>query len=342
MKQFSHAWLAFMAIKRLNAKKPELKPEAQKRADKLIEWFMTHKDDITQGAWLPDLLIKDMSNHHVLKISPGDTPTEETINYTADKLRKLPSDYLIYKYAKDSPVKDKAFNVDKNDNLPDRCESLSEAVVDHFKILNFADKGSPVSPTHNQVALWFFMLSHYVADAHVPVHCDARSFSSADNVHGLMEGVWDKEILSYYRVSAQGTRFLYDADGFPLMKSDPAIAEAYKCSFLKAVDDEITSREFSLGFGSGNAKKVWDFMDAICHNSYLVSYRFFPPGKGPGNVKADNWRDLSSPTLPLEKLSVAVLADAIDSILRVWFFTWDKFMDWLELPDAKKTEETPS
>ena len=54
MKKFSHAWLAFMAIKRLDDKKHELSEKDQKHAESLIRWFMNHKDRVTQGAWFPD------------------------------------------------------------------------------------------------------------------------------------------------------------------------------------------------------------------------------------------------------------------------------------------------
>lgn len=338
MKKFSHAWLAFMAIERLNSKKQDLKEDAQKRAEGLIYWFMSHKDDITQGAWYPDLLIKDMADHHVLKIAPEDKATNKMIVFPKEKFRSLPPEYLIYQIGKDSPVKNQGFAVNKDDNLPDRCESLTEAVIDHFKILNYTEKGSPVSPTHNQVALWFFMLSHYVADAHVPVHCDARKFSDGEGIHGLMEKAWDDEIRKYYRINAQGTRFLYDVDGFPLM-SDAAKNADYQNSFLKMVDDEIAKRKLSLSFGTDNENKVWNFMDAICHNSYLTSYRFFPPDKGPENITANDWQNLANPALSFKDLSQAVLADAIDSILRVWFYVWSQYMDWLEKPDKKKKDK---
>ena len=65
VKKFSHAWLAFMAIKRLDDKKHELSEKDQKHAESLIRWFMNHKDRVTQGAWFPDELIKDMADKQI-------------------------------------------------------------------------------------------------------------------------------------------------------------------------------------------------------------------------------------------------------------------------------------
>jgi len=70
MKRFTHAWLAFMAIKRLEETK--LSDTHRRYADNLIGWFKNHRDDVIQGAWYPDSVIKDMANSHVLKLTPSD------------------------------------------------------------------------------------------------------------------------------------------------------------------------------------------------------------------------------------------------------------------------------
>lgn len=336
MKKFSHAWLAFMAIKRLDDKKGELSAANLKHAESLISWFMNHKDSVTQGAWFPDSLIKDMGEHHVLKISPSDKAPAGTIAYTPDKFRPLPKEYLIFQYGKDSPVRQQGFNVSKTDNLPDRCSSLTEAVIDQLKVQEYEEKGSPVSPTDNQVALWLFMLSHYIADAHVPLHCDGRQFSEGNKIHPKMEKFWDDEIKKYYRINAQKTRFMYDEDGYPKPLVVLATDNSYQQSFLKTVADELNKRKLSLSFGSGN--NVWDFMNAVCHNSYLLSYRFFPPQYTPDTVTAVNWKTLALP-FTVEQLSVAVLADAIDSIARIWFFVWKEYEDWQAKPKKKEEVE---
>ncbi|MGD0779557.1 MAG: hypothetical protein ABR954_02065 [Dehalococcoidales bacterium] len=337
MKKFSHAWLAFMAIKRLDDKKQTLSETDLKHAESLISWFMNHKDGVTQGAWFPDELIKDMKEHHILKITPSDQAPADTVPYPPEKFRPLPPEYLIFKYGKDSPVRQQGFNVSKTDNLPDRCESLTESVIDHLKVQQHEDKGSPVSPTDNQVALWLFMLSHYVADAHVPLHCDSRQFSEFNKIHPKMEAVWDDEIRKYYRLNKQETRFLYDEDGYPKPSVDLTSDKSYQQSFLKTVADELNNRKLSLSFGGDN-HNVWDFMNAVCHNSYLLSYRFLPPQYKIETITAENWKTLASPALSIEQLSTAVLADAIDSIARVWFGVWKDYEEWEAKPTQKSSK----
>jgi hypothetical protein len=318
-----------MAIKRLEDAafiaelSPKLTPADREYADGLINWFKSNKDGVIRGAWYPDSLIKDNSSSHVLKFEP--------CGETGEELRQLPKAYLIRKYGRESPIRDKGFRrADKNDNLPDRCESLTQSVVDHLKVQESEEKGSAVSPADNQVALWLFMLSHYVADAHVPLHCDSRRFSEKADIHGKMEKEWDEEVQKFYRIDEKNERFFYDPRGYPLMK--PGKDREYESSYLKTVEDQLSNRIYTESadgfFGTGN-KNVRDFMDAICQHSYLLSYYFVPERYDHTNVKPkDDWKSLGD--LSFEELSVAVLADAIDSIARVWFRAWRRYVMWRE------------
>jgi len=319
MKKYSHAWLAFMAIKRLDETKTKLSTANQKYAENLITWFHNHRDDVIQGAWYPDAVIHDMANSHVLKLSPSETGK--------NRYKNLPSTYQSYQLTQDSPMKRKSFKVaDKNDNLPDRCESIAHSVIDNLKMQQVEAKGSPVAPTSNQLALILFMLSHYVADAHMPLHCDNRDFSAGWNLHMEIEGKWDKEIQQFYPIDKQNERFYYTENGYPKNKSenDPA----YLSSFLKKVNDALASREFQITWGVKN-KNVWDFMDAVCQHSYLLSYQFIPEmhkESSDTDVTSQNWQSLGN--ISFEDFSVAVFTDAIDSIARIWFRLWRKYMKW--------------
>jgi hypothetical protein len=333
MKQFTHAWLAFMATKRLEdaafppALSPKFKPADRLYADGLINWFKSNKDGVIRGAWYPDSLIKDNGSSHVLKFEPCDETSEE--------LRRLPNTYLIYEHGRESPLRHSNFRrADKNDNLPDRCEALTQSAVDHLKVQESEERGSAVSPTDNQVALWLFMLSHYVADAHVPFHCDSRQFSEGADIHGKMEREWDKEVQKFYKLDHKNERFFYDPRGYPLM--EPGKERKYESSYLKKVEDALSRRVYMESvdgsFGTGN-RNVREFMGAICQYSYLLSYYFVPKQYDHTNIKPkDDWKSLGG--LSFEELSVAVLADAIDSIARVWLRAWRRYAKWIEDQEA--------
>lgn len=317
MKKFSHAWLAFMAIKRLEQTEFS-KPADRKAAGSLIKWFKDHKDGVTQGAWYPDDIIKDMASSHVLKFTPVD-------NGNNGEFRKLPPTYLLYKHGKNSPLKQKSYTIDRDTNLPDRCEAIAHSVIDNLKMQESEEKGSPIAPTDNHVATLLFMLSHYVADAHVPFHCDSRKFSDGKDVHNKLEKEWDKEIKKYYLIDKTNERFFYNPAGYPL--PDKKKEQQYKNSFLKKVEDGLGKRKFSVTWGSKKNKNVWDFMCAICQHSYLLSYMFIPEGRDHTNVSSHNWKGLGS--ISLEDVTIAVLSDAIDSIAKVYYRIWRKYIKWV-------------
>lgn len=317
MKQYTHAWLAFMAIKRLE--EAGLSNADKSYAASLIKWFKDYKDGVIQGAWYPDMIIKDMATSHVLKFTPVKDGSKGSF-------RKLPDTYLLYKHCKNSALKQCSYTVDKDNNLTDRCESIAHSVVDNLKMQQSEEKGSPIAPTSNHVATIIFMLSHYVADAHVPFHCDSRRFSEGKNIHGRLEDVWDEEIKKFFLLDKANERFFYDPDGYPLL--DKQKEPQYKDSFLKKVEDNLNERKFSESFGTDN-KNVWDFMSAICQHSYLLSYMFIPEGYDNTNVTTANWKTLG--VISLEDLSIAVLSDAIDSIAKIYFRIWRRYKKWEKL-----------
>jgi len=313
MKQYTHAWLAFKAIERLE--KVDLSPPNRKYADSLITWFKINRDGTIKGAWYPDSVIKDMANSHVLKFTPADQGNKD--------FRKLPTNYRMYEFGKTTALYKKPYNVDKHDNLPNRCEALAHSVIDNLKMQESEEKGSPIAPTDNHVATIFFMLSHYVADAHVPFYCDNRSFSSGCDLHGHAEKEWDDEIRKYYRIDTQTERFLYTPEGYPLLKPD----NQYNTSFLKSLENELNNRDFKITWGSGN-RNVYDFMSGVCQYSYLLSYGFVPMGYDETNVSSSNWHNLDGQSPSFDDLSVMVFTDAIDSIARVWLRVWRKYVKW--------------
>ena len=77
-------------------------------------------------------------------------------------------------------------------------------------------------------------------------------------------------------------------------------------------------------FGAGN-KKIYDYAKAVCYASYLISTDFIPENISPSEYKEIKILEDPKYKEKLDKLSVCVLADAIDSIAMVWLLTWDKY-----------------
>ena len=314
MKQYSHAWIAFKAIERLE--KTDLTENHRQYANELIRWLWNHRDGVIKGAWYPDMVIKDMANSHVLKYAPSEQGTME--------VRSLPNTSMIAEFVTESSVYGQPYEVvDLSDNLPERCEALAHSIIDNAKMQETEEKGSPISPTDNHIATRLFMLSHYIADAHMPLHCDGRKFSSFSDIHAKMEDVWDKDIRKHFKIDLPNERFLYNPEGYPLRtKAD------YSQSFLSRVDDGLATRSFSIGYGNTN-NNVRTYMLAVCQNSYFLSYAFFPSGYDETNVNTHNWKSLPGQALNFDQMSEIIFNEAIDAIARVWLRVWRRYVDWV-------------
>ncbi|MFH0924411.1 MAG: hypothetical protein V1872_02060, partial [bacterium] len=141
-----------------------------------------------------------------------------------------------------------------------------------------------------------------------------------------MEKYWDKEILRFYLFDKKRDIFDYDIDGAPELKTDD---EKFKESFLYEAIEILSKRKWNPAesktrYLGKNNNKIYDYVKAVCLDSYLVSTWFIPdiPAEEYNKLKIltdDNYKQ------KLRDLSVHILADAIDSIAMVWLLTWDKY-----------------
>lgn len=310
MKKYTHAWLAFMAIKRLD--KGAISEANKEDAQSLVRWFHNYRDFVIEGSWYPDEVFKDMATSHIIKYIPLNEGRDQ-------KFKKLPKEMNIYKLGQESPLYRKSFAVESG-NCADRCEALTHSIVDCFKMLETEERGCPISPTNNHIAMRFFILSHYIADCHMPLHCDSRQFSSGPNIHGYIESQWDKEISKSYEIDKRNNRFYYDPEGYPLFKKPTKL--------IKEIEEEIVEREFTYGWGTGN-NNTWDYMSAVSEYSYLMSYRMLPMGISPTTFDKKEYK-ASEEYKHFEDDSKYIFTDAIDSIARIWLHTWGRYRKWLK------------
>jgi hypothetical protein len=59
-----------------------------------------------------------------------------------------------------------------------------------------------------------------------------------------------------------------------------------------------------------------------------MAYAFIPEGIREEDVTRDNWDNLTGQTVTFRVLSMAAFCDAIDSIARIWFRVWRKYVRW--------------
>lgn len=320
MKKYSHAWIAFMAIKRLEvigttdneAVFKGLNEDVRKEAKSLVAWFKDYRDFVIRGSWYPDEVFKDMSTSHIVKHSPcegGNT-----------SYGKLPTTHTIYRLmAKKSPLIESGYKIEGG-NCADRCESVSHSIVDNFKMLHREDKGCPIATTGNHIAMRFFILSHYIADCHMPLHCDVRPFSDDKNIHGAIEKEWEDQVNKSYKIDKDNNRFFYDPDGYPL--------HLKPTQFILDVESDLETRKYIHSWGTDN-ENVWDFMSDASHYSYLFS-RYLIPDDFENDRSMQDFKEATEWGRNFDKYSTMIFSDAVDSIARIWLHIWIKYRSWLK------------
>ena len=314
MKQYTHAWLAFMAIKRLDLypfpENTALQRKIKTDAAALVRWFKSYRDFVIEGSWYPDMVFKDMATSHIIKYYHDENSNDL-------RFKKLPSTMKMYKDRKESPRYGMPFSIECG-NLADRCEAMSHDIVDCLKMLRTEERGCPISPTNNHIAMRFFIQSHYIADCHMPLHCDRRPFSSGKELHAKIEEKWDDQIRESYRIDKDNNRFYYDPDGYPLHVNPTPM--------VLAVEKEIAERKYIHDFGEGNSN-TWDYMSAVSQYSYLRSFRMIPEQYDQTLSITEFMKNVEG-GIHFDDYSVDIFSDAVESIAHVWLRVWMRYRDW--------------
>ena len=322
MKKYTHAWLAFMAMKRLEKAKI---PEKQKPyAQSLVKWFKNYRDFVISGAWYPDAVFKDMATGHVVKYSPVKCDDGAEVAF-----RSLPRSSEMYKLGKTSPLYRKPYTIDSG-NCADRVEAFAHSIVDCLKIQFKEDKGNPVAPCNNYIAMRFFIMSHYVADCHMPLHCDSRPFSKGANIHGYIEEQWDEQVRNSYQIDFGNNRFFYDPEGYPL-QTDAMTPLISHC------EERLVKREYIHGW-CGENNNTWDFMSSVSQYSYLMAYHLFPQGTNAEKLTIPQFKQMDA-WQQFDKYSEMIMDDAIDAIARIWLHAWIRFQDYAADPLPEDSDE---
>jgi len=364
VKQRAHAWVALRALRLIDESKKE-------QARLLVELLSYYLSDVWDGAWIPDTIISDMSYGHIFKMDSDDKFVEGISSQpwrkaTYSDLKKETSGkrLCLEDYLKDSEELGKPYWVtEKSGKLPDRVIAINHSIIDMLKLGDFpiafylkkkkSDaykeeelskqkiKDLSLSPNFSarQIALTFFISSHYVCDAHMPLHCDLRDqFAQKMGedkserrlpkaLHPGIEAAWeesfpDKEVLTihdYTRESIENVTSNMPKD---------SLIEIDKAGSPYALSKQIPS----------NVPNEWDEMTNVCRISYAASRKWIPQSIkdiqdliGEDKCKPDapelQYNDITKITgeKDFKDVTNRVFHDAVESVARIWYRAWDIF-----------------
>jgi len=324
MKKYTHAWLALKAVEQLKSYKGRFNEQRNKHLDRFLKFIAEHPSTFVRGAWFPDTVIKDNTQGgHTWKYYLDPT------NGKAER-RRPPGHNQCMTFVQGRLGRKVSLNARISD-LPDRCEALGQMIRDTVLITNKIKSGDVIVFNNSQIALFFLMLSHYICDAHVPVHCDTRDFYTPSKVHPDIEEFWEKEIKKYYKISYKTEQFDLDEEGNLQQKVGQSGYDGsilHKCDQLLADEEwhniDIADNHWTALLGNNN--NFWDYLVSVCLVSFHMSILMFPLDP-PDNVDYDTVRimEVSPFKESVIEYSPYILADAINSVALLWLAAWERW-----------------
>ena len=213
MKHNSHIYVAYKAIEFMyeglynlyypsGDKATGKKRTNLRREGKILERLMQyHKDRVLEASWASDDILNDKREYHIFKLfTEGEFTDAKT--YAAETYKNIGNVY---------------YRARGCGGLAFKIDHLSKIITDIIKLRNYND-----SYSMEHIMFMFLLLSHYVVDAHVPMHCDIRDDKSSENKpqegvyyeeydwHSKLEEEWEK--VCTCRAIAEGVPDMENAE----------------------------------------------------------------------------------------------------------------------------------
>jgi hypothetical protein len=334
MDQRTHAWIAIRAIRLL---------ESEGQVPNLIRLLKPYAKEAAIGAWIPDKrdakLGGSKTQNHIFKMGPYDgflksrfvvsqnklaqklAPERQVLAFLAEHEDILDSDWWKQPYKADPPP---------GQHLPNRAMALTINNLDMLILgdqpvqeilpgrVAFIEKVKPeLRCSSGQIALFFFMLSHFAADALMPCHCDERDLSDYDNgLHMQLEKHWSKKVGTYF---TEKKLMENEADAQEVLDQAESIDQKFALQFTDMIPE--------LG-----ARDIWEEMVLVCRASFGVASVIAPPAKCPYKPAPQEpapfeslfEQDEAGAAL-LAEVDRVVLHDAVLNVAMAWKHIWQKF-----------------
>jgi hypothetical protein len=218
MNQRTHSWIAIRAIALL---------EDENGEKNLVKLLRPHAREASVGAWIPDEAdakrggAGSATDNHVLKIEPYTGRQKERFTtHKEELLERIGKHRKTYSFLqRDNILDNEWWNAPyrgdapkPGQHLPNRAMALTTMMkdlllmgderVDHLipGNIRFAQYMVPETRTQEEAtAMHFFMLSHFIADACMPCHCDGRKLAAySEGLHKELEMHWSSRVGTWF------------------------------------------------------------------------------------------------------------------------------------------------
>jgi hypothetical protein len=355
MKKRSHAYIALRALKLIDDETKDSSSAWRRQARKLAELLFFYLPEVYEAAWLPDSVIVDLSTGHIFKMGAtaeetgiADVAEDQRFKATYSTLkRRLVGNRLSLEAAKGASVLRDPYrsNPDLGGELPNRVLALSHGIGDQLKLsdypLDFYVKPArkrgfakaaktaggmsgvrvdtlSLAPTYSarQIAMSCFILSHYVVDAHMPIHCDIREYrhptlgmSFDDRFHHRLEKEWEDQVPEESALQTMESRSLDEClDTLP----------------VGSVFSQLGVGPYSLSLVRLK-RGEWEEMVDVCRVSFALSRKWIPDGAATVADIRGHRTPEHTPAEDFESLTLSIFHDAVEAVARIWLKSWLRY-----------------
>jgi hypothetical protein len=266
--------------------------ELRRKGKTLQRLLYYHSDSITEASWAPDDILGDKARFHTFKL------------FTRSEF----ADYE--RFAKETHVKarKKYYRTTGGGGLPYRVDHLAQVIRDMMKLRNYND-----SYSMKQIMYQFFLISHYVVDAHVPMHCDIRDDEPSSSKpseglyydtgwHGRIEERWE-QACTPVGIAENILERERAQDSIRTTELSPSVTfdlgTAAHCEQMKTYDIE--------------SNKLMKFMIDLCIQSKERGLELFP-ADNPNNFREGRFSDLTR----------EIFSSSIGNLISVWISMWEE------------------
>jgi hypothetical protein len=340
MNQRTHSWIAIRAIALL---------EDENRERNLVRLLKPHARKASVGAWIPDQVDAKRgspTDSHVLKIDPcEDSQSGRFITLKDELLERIGMYRMTARFLQnDNSLNNQWWSTPyrgdvpkPGQHLPNRIMGLSNMMKDLLLMgdqrvdqlipgdVRFARYMAPEVRTREEAAaMYFFMLSHFVADVCMPCHCDGRKLAAYnEGLHKELEAHWSRKV---------GTGF----EKRNLLTNNTNLTGAQIRTDSNQVLQQARNidSKFGLHFGQPSIPDlhrdhdVWLEVINLCRASFAVAsivvpYRQYPYADPQARAPFDTVLGNGNGQL-LADVNQTVMHDAILNTAIIWKHIWNK------------------
>lgn len=303
MKHNTHIYLASKGIEFLyeglnnlryattNRRASSVTRTKRRREGKILQRMLLHyQDAISEASWAPDDILNDKSLYHTFKLF-----TEREFPNSREFAKEIHEDQY--------------YRASGGGGLPYKVDHLARVISDMDKLRRYNDRCSM-----NQIMYQFLMISHYVVDAHVPMHCDLRDDPPSardttkprngeyysDALHGDIEQIWEDAV----------TPVAIEEEIIRPKRRDDDIARSPLSQQVQfnVTNDEHCDEITTYLIPDNNLMK---YMIDLCIQTKERALQLFPIGD------PTNWDRQGFPAMTRD-----IFAQTIGNLITIWIWMW--------------------